>query len=266
MSNGDALALRGLPDERLPDVEVRVAPTSPDSRDAIRDVGAVLTWGLSAEQLAAADALEWVQALSAGVGGYDHDRLREAGVVLTSAAGVHAESIAQQVVGYLLAFERGLHRAWRQQSRGVWENFRTAELVSAFDVTVVGTKRDPSTAPAAADAVYSPDGLYEVLPESDYLLISCPLTDETRGLIGADALDALTRALQGGSLGGAALDVFEEEPLPAESPLWELSNVVVTPHNAGWESHTLERATDLFAENYRRFADGEYAAMENRVV
>jgi phosphoglycerate dehydrogenase-like enzyme len=227
-------------------------------------------------------------------------------VVLTSAAGVHAEAIAQQVVGYLLAFERGLHRAWRQQSRGVWENFRpgelggatlgvvglgsiggrTAELVSAFDVTVVGTKRDPSTAPAAADAVYSPDGLYEVLPESDYLLISCPLTDETRGLIGADALDALsddavlvnvargaivdqdalTRALQGGSLGGAALDVFEEEPLPAESPLWELSNVVVTPHNAGWGSHTLERAADLFAENYRRFADGEYAAMENRVV
>jgi len=194
-------------------------------------------------------------------------------VVLTSAAGVHAEAIAQQVVGYLLAFERGLHRAWRQQSRGVWKSFRpgelggatlgvvglgsiggrTAELVSAFDVTVVGTKRDPSTAPAAADAVYSPDGLYEVLPESDYLLISCPLTDETRGLIGADALDALsddavlvnvargaivdqdalTRALQGGSLGGAALDVFEEEPLPAESPLWELSNVVVTPHNAG---------------------------------
>jgi phosphoglycerate dehydrogenase-like enzyme len=107
-------------------------------------------------------------------------------------------------------------------------------------------------------------------------VLACPLTDETSGLIDADALDALgegvlvnvargevvdeaalVEALDSGELGGAALDVFAEEPLPEDSPLWGFENVLLTPHVAGTTPHYWERAADQFAGNYRRYVAGE---------
>jgi phosphoglycerate dehydrogenase-like enzyme len=153
-------------------------------------------------------------------------------------------------------------------------------------MTVVGTKRDPSTAPEAVDEVHGPDGLFDVLDGADYVLLSCPLTPETRGLVGRRELgtmdgeavlvnvargevvdqDALVYALQQGGIRGAALDVFEEEPLPGESPLWDLPNVVVTPHMAGSTPYKFERIADIFAENYEAFVDGRVEDLRNRVV
>ena len=113
--------------------------------------------------------------------------------------------------------------------------------------------------------------------ECDYLVLTLPLTDRTRGLVNASTFaamkstavlinvarggivdeGALIDALRRGHIAGAALDVFEEEPLPPESPLWELPNVILSPHISGVTPHYDERATDLFAENLRRFAAGE---------
>jgi phosphoglycerate dehydrogenase-like enzyme len=300
----DPTELRDELATRAPNADVRVAWTPPESHELIPDAEVVVTSFLPSDLLAAAESLEWVQALSAGVDFYDQETLEERGVVLTSAAGVHAEPIAEQVLGYLLAFERNLHTGIRQQSRTVWQRYgggeirgktlgivglgsigsRVAEYGQAFGMTVIGTKRDPSTAPEAADEVYGPDDLYEVLPRSDYLVVACPLTEETRQLLGpaelgalpGDAVlvnvargeivreDALVHSLQQGRLGGAALDVFEEEPHPAESPLWDLSNVIVTPHMAGSTPHRAGRIADVFERNYEAYTGGE--SFDNRVV
>jgi len=299
-----AVEVREGIETRLPEIDLRIEHTPEGSRTAVEDAEIVVTFGFEGELLAGAENLEWIQALVAGVDRYDFDELEERGIVLTNASGIHAEPIGEQVIGYMLAFERNLHTAVRQQGHGVWERFRggelagqtvgivglgaigtrVAELATAFDTTVIGTKANPEDAPDAVDEVFGPDGLHEVCQRSDYLVVAVPLNDETRGLIGrwefrmmkGDAVlinvarggvvdqDAMVYALQQGSIGGAALDVFETEPLPGDSPLWDLSNVIVTPHMSGSTPEYMERCADLFVENYERYLAGE--PLENRIV
>jgi phosphoglycerate dehydrogenase-like enzyme len=288
-------------------VPVRVAHTATETRELLADAEVAVTGRFDADVLDAAPDLRWLQAMSAGVDYLPLDDLASAGVALTSAAGVHGEPIGEQVLGYLLTFERDLHVAHRNKTRGVWERdvdagelagktvgvvglgaigSRVAELAQAFRMEVLGTKRDPSSAPDAVDEAFAPDGLETVLRRSDYLVLACPLTDETRGLIGSEQLrllgpdgvlvnvargevveqDALVRALQNRYVRGAALDVFEEEPLPAESTLWDLSNVVVTPHMAGSTPCYAERLADIFADNHAAYRESGVDALDNRVV
>lgn len=303
-SDGDALAAQLT--DRLPNLDLRMAETPPESEQLISDAEIVLTGRLGADLLDHADELRWAQAISSGVDFYDFDLLREADVSLTNAAGVHAQPIAEQVLGYMLTFERQLHHAHDNQRDRLWSRFsggelrgktvgivgvgaiggRVAELTSAIGMDVIGTKRDTSSAPDAVDEIYSPDELYDVLSASDYLVVACPLTEETRGLIGREELgvlpadsvlvniargsvvdqDALVRALQYRSIRGAALDVFEEEPLPEDSLLWELPNAVLTPHMAGSSPHKTERLAELFADNYRRYVEDGVEGLRNRVV
>ena len=290
--------------DRRPEIDLEHVTDEDAVLEAVADAEIVVTSRLPDDVLDAADDLQWVQALSAGTDMYDHDALAARDVALTTVSGIHARPIGQQVMGYLLHFERRFDRAIAQQRRREWERYmggelgdrtvgivgvgaigsQVAEYSTAFDARVVGTKRDPSDAPSAVDAVYGPDDLDTVLEASDYLVLACPLTDETRGLIDAEALatldddavlvniargevvdeSALVEALEADALGGVALDVFEEEPLPEESPLWDRDDVLVTPHMAGSTPHYWERCADVFLENYDRFRNGE--ALENRIV
>jgi phosphoglycerate dehydrogenase-like enzyme len=286
------------------DVTLRVAETPEDSLSAIEDAEVVLTVALSDEQLDAAESLEWVQAMNAGVDTYPTDRLAERGVTLTNSSGIHAEQIGQQVLGYLLLFERRIYEGMRQQRAGEWSRYdagelgdetlgvvglgaiggRVAEFGQTMGMDVVGTKRDPSTAPAAVDDCYPPEDLAPVLDRSDYLVVACPLTDETRGLIGEAELarldddavlvniargpivdqDALIAALRDDTLRGAALDVSDPEPMPEDSPLRSMPNVVMTPHVAGSTPYYFDRAVELFARNYRAYVEGD--PLENVIV
>lgn len=290
----------------LHDGAIRVSHTPAETIAIAADADAIVAGSLSEELLEAASDLQWVQALSAGVDHYDQEALQEREIVLTNAAGVHAEPIAEQVLGYVLMFERRLHRLVRQQSRRVWERVeggeirgktmgivgvgaigtRTAELADAMGMAVIGTKRDVDTAPDVLDACYPAEEYHELCRRSDYLVLSCPLTAATEGLISDDefrllssdavvvnvargpVIDeaALTRALQSKRIRGAALDVFETEPLPRESPLWDLSNVVITPHMAGSTPEKVDRWCEIILENYRALADGRPEAMRNRVL
>lgn len=268
------------------------------------------TFGLSAAQLERAENLQWVQALSAGVDSYDREAFAEHDVVLTNASGVHAEPIGEQVLGYMLTFARRLHVGQRRKQEGTWFRYhgeelrgktvgivgvgaigsRVAELTDAVGMRVVGTKRDPSSlsedTAAVVDEIYAPEGLPKVLQQADYLVVACPLTEETRGLIGAAELrmlgreavlvnvargavvdqDALTQSLRGDALRGAALDVFEAEPLPADSPLWDLPNVLITPHQAGSTPQWPQRCAAILGDNYEALRSGDRAEMRNRVV
>jgi phosphoglycerate dehydrogenase-like enzyme len=151
-----------------------------------------------------------------------------------------------------------------------------ARRAAAFGMRVWGVRR--SGAPVAGvDRVVAPDRLDEVLRLADYLALTLPLTPETRGLIGARELallprgafvvnvgrgglvdeTALAEAIAAGRLGGAGLDVFEQEPLPASSPLWRLPGVIITPHVGGSSPGFLDRAVPFFCENLKRYLSGE---------
>jgi phosphoglycerate dehydrogenase-like enzyme len=155
-----------------------------------------------------------------------------------------------------------------------------ARLVRPLGVRVVGVRRRPDTPRAAGqavDAVLGPDRLRDLLPTADYLVLTLPHTDETEAFIGDGELaalpdgavlinigrgalvdeEALVDALRSGRLGGAFLDVFAEEPLPPESPLWDLPDVVVSPHSASTSEGENERIVALFCENLRRDRAGE---------
>ncbi|ELY64961.1 D-2-hydroxyacid dehydrogenase [Natrinema versiforme] len=290
--------------KRRPGIDLEHVADEADLPAAVADAEILITHRLPEEVLEAATDLEWVQALSAGTDRFDHEALADRGVALTNVSGIHAKPIGQQVLGYLLHFERGFDRAVAQGRDREWQRYtggelgdrtvgivgvgaigsKVADYCQPFDARVIGTKRDPTDAPEGVDEIYGADGLASVLAESDYLVVACPLTEETRGLLDAEALatlpddavlvniargdivdqSALVDALEAGDLGGAALDVFEEEPLPESSPLWDRDNVLVTPHMAGSTPHYWERCADIFLRNYDRFRDGE--DLENRVV
>jgi phosphoglycerate dehydrogenase-like enzyme len=151
-----------------------------------------------------------------------------------------------------------------------------ARRARAFGMRVLGTQRTPRPN-EWAEEVLGPDGTERVLSESDYVVVILPLTSETRGCLGASMLEklrpgavlvnmarggivdeeALATMLRAGRLRGAALDVFDEEPLPATSPLWDVPNLVVTPHVAGFSRDYLPRSFEIFADNVRRLERGE---------
>ncbi|WP_276261513.1 D-2-hydroxyacid dehydrogenase [Haloglomus litoreum] len=293
-------------EERLPDI--RVGTLQPDDLEPtdLDDVRVLVTFEPPRDLGVPEVSPRWIHALTAGVDGYDIGGLRERGVVLTNASGVGAEPVAEQVLGYLLTFERRLHRAVRQQVEGEWDWFggrelrdetvgivgvgaiggRVAELLDAVGAETLGLSRHPASMHPAVDEAYGTGDLTTLLERSDYVVLTCPLTDETRGLVGASELarmrdhavlvnvgrgglvdqDALVAALREGTIRGAALDVFEREPLPTDSPLWERSDVVLTPHNAGSTPNYWRRNADLFARNYRRFVAGDLDDLVNRVV
>jgi phosphoglycerate dehydrogenase-like enzyme len=162
---------------------------------------------------------------------------------------------------------------------------RLAALARAFDMRVLATKRDPRTGADAASIVMSPDRLAELLPEADFVALTCPLTAETECLFGGALFramkpsaflinvargrvvdeSALIRALEEQRLAGAALDCFWDEPLPETSPLWTLPNVFITPHTAGETRRYEDNVIDLLLENLDRLQRGE-TKLKNEIV
>jgi phosphoglycerate dehydrogenase-like enzyme len=260
-----------------------------------------------AEAVRVAPGLRWVQATSAGAG----EQVGAAGltgaalgrVIVTSAAGVHAGPLAEFALFGLLAFTKGLPRLLADQRARRWEHYPLAELSgrtllivglgqigaevarlgAAFGMRVVGLNRRGAGDYPHVDVLAGIDALPAWLPQADAIVISLPLTTETKGLIDAAAIarmkrgavlvnvgrgavldePALIDALRENRLAGAALDVVAREPLEPGSPLWELPNVLLSPHTAALSLHENERIVSLFVENLRRYLRGE--PLRNRV-
>lgn len=154
---------------------------------------------------------------------------------------------------------------------------RIARLVRGLDMHVVGVRRSPPVAGEPFDEVHPPARLYDLLPRADWVALACPLTEETRGMINASAFAAmkpgarlinvargaivdeaaLIEAARSGHLGGAYLDVAPQEPLPSESPLWDLPNVLISPHNAAVSASYPRRSAEKFLANLVRWGRGE---------
>lgn len=230
-----------------------------------------------------------------GAAGLTAEELRR--VTVTSASGVHAVPLAEFSLLGILAFVKGLPRLLEDEAERRWDHYPTAELrdrtlvivglghigaevarlAAAFGMRVVGLNRRGTSDSPHVHEVGSIDDLPGWLSCADAIVISLPLTAETEGLIDADAIarikqgavvvnvgrggvidePALIEALRQGRLAGAALDVFATEPLPQESPLWELPNVLVSPHAAALSLHENERIVALFVENLSRYLRGD---------
>ena len=246
--------------------------------------------------LARVPNLRWIHTISAGVDHLLFPELRESDAILTNASGVFNIPIAETVMAYILAVVKRLPEFWAHQREHRWEKLplrelrgltvgivgmgdigtEVARLCRAFGMRVLGLRRRPAPSDLA-DEVLPPDRLQDLLARSDFVVIAVPLTAETRGMIGRAELaamkpdawlvnisrgaivdeEALVEALREGRIGGACLDVFAQEPLPPESPLWDMPNVIITPHNSWSSPHIEEREIALFLENLRRYVAGE---------
>jgi phosphoglycerate dehydrogenase-like enzyme len=285
--------------ERTPEQEQRFAELI---------AGAEVLYGIPGDdpaQLASAvrtaPGLRFVQGTWAGAGqqvraaALTPDELER--VAISSASGVHAVPLAEWSLFGLLALTKNISRLRRDSTHRQWPHYpvdelrgktllvigvgaiggEVARLASAFGMRVVGVKRNATEDVPHVDSVHPPDDLPELVGAADAIVITLPLTDETRGLVdratigrmrdgailvnvGRGAVldeEALVEALRSGKLAGAALDVFTHEPLPETSPLWELDNVIISPHTAALSWHESERIVELFAENLRRYLRGD---------
>jgi len=249
------------------------------------------------------DSLRWIQSVSAGTDQFGAERLRAHGVVLTSSRGIHEIPVSEHAIGLLLAMTRGIATAARDQAGHRWGRLTLREIsgmtlgvlglgtigegiarrAAGLGMRVIGTKRHPEGYRGAAEEVFPPEKTLEVFEKADAVVITLPGSSETAGLVGAAELEALrggwlvnvgrgsvvdlpalVAAMERGILAGAALDVFDEEPLPPTSPLWDLPGVVITPHVAGLSSRYGERLAGVFARNLAAYrGQGEW---HNRVV
>jgi len=238
------------------------------------------------EVFAMAPRLRWVHVLWAGLDTLLFPALLESPVTLTNGRGVFARSLAEFVIAGMLWFAKDIRRMRRQQREMRWEKFvveelhgkrlgiighgsigrAVAALAAAFGMKVVGVGR---TSPR--------EEFDEIIEQSDFIVVSAPLTEQTRGLVGEAEFrrmkpscvlinvgrgpvvseSALLAALREGRIRGAVLDVYDEEPLPPGHPLWTMDNVLLSPHCADNTPTWLDEAMQLFLDNFERFDRGE---------
>lgn len=255
------------------------------------------------EVMEVAQRLVWVQAPSAGVEWcLQVDELRKADhVILTNMRGVHAATIAEHVFGMLLTLTRDLRYYTHPDQQGTWDRqgsgadpialhgrtllvvglggigTEVAKIGKGFGMHVLATRRSRAEAPPFVDELGIANDLPRFLAEADVVVLCVPLTDQTRGMIGARELatmkagsylanvgrgpvvqtDALVESLRSGHLAGACLDVTDPEPLPPGHALWSMPNVIITPHVSSRSPLTSKIRTRTYVENIRRFGAGE---------
>ncbi|MBD3896203.1 D-2-hydroxyacid dehydrogenase [Halomonas sp. ML-15] len=262
------------------DIDIVITPTLPWLPEALRRLA----------------SYRWLHFLSAGVEKIWSMDFDKSSILMTKSSGVHGAPMSEYVIGAMLYFTKQFGRFHDQARQAKWQRSWLGELTGsqltvlglghigqclarrakAFDMQVVGTQRTPRSL-ADVDRVVALEDIGPELGRTDFLVVCLPLTEATCGLVN-DALlnqlrpgavlvdisrggvvksDALLRALDAGRLKGAALDVFEQQPLPAESPLWQRSDLLITPHVSGTTPFYLERALNVLIDNLRAYQQGK---------
>jgi glyoxylate/hydroxypyruvate reductase A len=290
----DAEAYREIIEAAEPELEARAYTDAQAAGAFAREAEILFTWKFPPELLGAMDRLRWIQSTGAGVDHVMAAQPIPPGVVVTRLVDVYGTAMSEYVLAYLYVICQRVRQILDQQRERRWRPFAPAVL-SGQTAVVVGLGKigqEVSRAlrvvglhvlgvsrlgrpVAGPDEVLPVEQLDSALPRADFLVLVVPLTAESRHLIDARRLallpprawlvnigrgalvpeDALIGALRRGSLAGAVLDVFEREPLPMDSPLWGMENVIVTPHIAGPDEIAVNAAK--FLENYGRFKAGQ---------
>lgn len=276
-----------------PGLEIVAEPT-PSAESLAR--AEIVAGHLEPEELAQAARLRWNHLWTAGADADLHPELAAGGITLTSSAGNGAIPLAEHAMLLMLMLDRDVPRWQRAQQQAQWDRYPHGELAgatvaivgmgnvgrelarrcAAFDMRVVGIRQRPDRSVPSVDEMFGPDLLIEVAARCDYLVVACPLTERTRGLVDARVLaamapharvvnvsrgevidhDALLAALDNHQIGGAGLDAHHDEPLDPAAPWWTMPNVIVTPHNGATTPATRTRAEAIFIENLSRYQSG----------
>jgi len=261
--------------------------------------------------IAHAPKLKFIQSISSGMDQYSREQLGAKKVRLASAAGVNARAVAEHAMSLILAVARRLPEARDNQHKKMWRGMigdlaeredelggktllvvgmgrigsHLAKLAKAFDMKVMGIRRDPAQGANGADSIHAMADMVKLVPQADFVALTCALTPETTGLMSAAAFSAmkpssvfvnvargkvadeaaLIETMNGGKIWAAALDVTADEPLPAASPLWTMPNVFITPHTAGETRRYEDNVIDILVENLERLWRGE-TALRNQVL
>jgi D-2-hydroxyacid dehydrogenase (NADP+) len=283
--------------------------------DLVKQVGeadVVVVSGMWRNDLIAhASKLKFIQSISSGMDQYSKEQLGAKGVRLASAAGVNARAVAEHALALMLAVMRRLPEARDNQHKKLWRGMlgdltqredelggktllivgmgrigsHLAKLAKAFDMKVLGIRRDPAQGANGADAIHGMGELVKLAPQADFVALTCALTPETTGLMSAAAFaamkpsavfvnvargkvadeEALIKTMQAGKVWAAAIDVTADEPLPEASPLWAMPNVFITPHTAGETRAYEDNVIDILLENLDRLWRGE-KVLRNQVL
>jgi len=246
---------------------------------------------------AVAPRLRWLQSTSAGIGQMvKRVGLDQTDITFTTPSGVHARPLADFCLMAMLMFAKNYQWMDRDKKAKRWERYCGEELTGKtlaivgigrvgqevarhgkrMDMRVTGMRRSDAPVPDV-DKLFDRAELHAMLREADFLVLAAPHTPETEGIIGEREIavlkpsavlinigrgalvdeDALIRALQEKRLAGAALDVLREEPPPQDSPLWDMPNVIISPHSASTVTQENARITDIFCDNLRRYLSGQ---------
>jgi phosphoglycerate dehydrogenase-like enzyme len=278
----------------------------------IGDADVLVVSGLwNSDLLPKAKKLRFIQSIGAGTDQFPRDQLAAQKIRLASASGVNRRAVSEHVMSLILALSRRLPEARDNQAKKVWRGMigdlsqredelggktlviiglggiggRLAELAKAFDLKVIGVRSDPSKGKGAADAVHGMGDLKTLLPQADFVALTCPLTRQTENIIDAAAFaamkpsaflvngargkcvseSALIDALKTKKIAGAAIDVTIEEPLPAGSPLWTTDNLFITPHTAGETRRYEDNVIDILMDNLDRLWRND-SQLRNQIV
>lgn len=280
-----------------PDWEIVVCEDEEVAASHLLDAEVIATWsGAQVKKALLGDRLKWVQFFAAGVDSLPLAEMKEKGVYLTNASGVHGAPISETMFAMILAFARGIGAAIGDQKNHLWRRggyalteihektlgilgvgaigLEAARIGKAFGMRVLGLRRGGKPA-ENVDEMYAPENADEMLEKCDYVMNVLPWTPETEGFMDARRFsrmkktacyvsagrgattdqDALIDALKTGKIAAAGLDVTTPEPLPPDSPLWEMDNVILTPHMAGLTDRYFERAIGILLENLKAYID-----------
>jgi phosphoglycerate dehydrogenase-like enzyme len=261
--------------------------------------------GLSEARLAQMPRLAWIQVLSSGTEHLAALRAARPDLLMTSCSGIHGPQMAESALLHMLALSRGMGLVARKRLDHVWavpevvtvlerktvlivgmgtSGVRLARVCSALDMTVHAVSR--SVRPIeGVELFFGREQLGEAVAGADYVVLALPFEPETTGLVGRDVLaamkptaflvniarggvvdePALIEAVRSGEIAGAGLDVFATEPLPVDSPLWDMDNIFITPHIAGRSESYNERALDVVVANLERYLAGAVAELRNLI-
>ena len=245
------------------------------------------------EDIETAEKLKWIMVVSAGVEKMPHKEIQERGIIVSNVRGIHKTPMTESVLAHLLALKRSLPQIYGNQRKKEWNRrvgsselagstavivgpgaigAEIGRLLQAFGVHTIGCNRSGS-AVESMDEMITFQQILDILPKADIVISVVPSTEETKNMFKQEHFQAmknnaifmnfgrgdlvknavLLKALENEEIGFAVLDVFEEEPLPADHPFWEMNNVIVSPHVSSHSEKYVERSLDIFIPNLKKW-------------